>query len=244
MNRDTIVIVDDEPSIVKMLQLVLQKEGFQHIYTAGTCREALDTIAKHGANIVLLDVMLPDGSGFELCSQIRQLGNPHILFLTAKASDLDVLTGFALGGDDYITKPFNPLEIAARIKARLRRRDESGQAPGASSLFTAAAQPIFRFGRFQVNEAAGELLVDGQPVSCPAQVFQLLLFFCKNPGIVFSKGQLYEAVWGIDGIGDDNTVMVHIRRIRERIEHDPSMPTHLLTVRGLGYKLAKDPTGL
>lgn len=244
MIRDTIVIVDDEPSIVKMLQLVLQKEGFQHIYTAGTCREALDTIAKHGASIVLLDVMLPDGSGFELCSQIRQLGNPHILFLTAKASDLDILTGFALGGDDYITKPFNPLEIAARIKARLRRRDESSQASGASSLYTAAAQPIFSFGRFQVNEAAGELLVDRQPVSCPAQVFQLLLFFCKNPGIVFSKGQLYEAVWGIDGIGDDNTVMVHIRRIRERIEHDPSMPTHLLTVRGLGYKLAKEPPGL
>ncbi|WP_169085906.1 response regulator transcription factor [Paenibacillus sp. PL91] len=246
MNMNKIVIVDDEPSIVKMLQLVLQKEGFQHIYTAGTCQEALDTIARYGADIVLLDVMLPDGSGFELCSKIRQLGKPHIIFLTAKASDLDILTGFALGGDDYVTKPFNPLEIAARIKARLRR---IGEMDGASShvppsITALTAQQVYSFGRFQLNEAAGELLVDQKSVPCPAQVFQLLLHFCKNPGIVFSKGQLYEAVWGIDGMGDDNTVMVHIRRIRERIEYDPSMPTHLLTVRGLGYKLAKEPVSL
>ncbi|WP_339206794.1 response regulator transcription factor [Paenibacillus sp. FSL K6-3182] len=249
MNMNKIVIVEDEPSIVKMLQLVLQKEGFQHIHTAGTCQEALDTIARYGADIVLLDVMLPDGSGFELCSKIRQLGNPHILFLTAKASDLDILTGFAMGGDDYITKPFNPLEIAARIKARLRRMEEAESLPPHSTFapsVSAATAPhlTYRYGRFQLNEAAGELLVDNQPVSCPAQVFQLLLYFCKNPGIVFSKGQLYEAVWGIDGLGDDNTVMVHIRRIRERIEYDPSMPTHLLTVRGLGYKLVKEPVSL
>ncbi|MGO4694679.1 response regulator transcription factor [Paenibacillus sp. 2TAB26] len=249
MNMNKIVIVEDEPSIVKMLQLVLQKEGFQHIHTAGTCQEALDTIARYGADIVLLDVMLPDGSGFELCSKIRQLGNPHILFLTAKASDLDILTGFAMGGDDYITKPFNPLEIAARIKARLRRMEEAESPPPHStfaSSISAASTPhqTYRYGRFQLNEAAGELLVDNQPVSCPAQVFQLLLYFCKNPGIVFSKGQLYEAVWGIDGLGDDNTVMVHIRRIRERIEYDPSIPTHLLTVRGLGYKLVREPVSL
>lgn len=242
MIMNKIVIVDDEPSIVKMLQLVLRKEGFQQVFTAGTCQEALDTIALKGADIILLDVMLPDGSGFELCSKIRLLGNPHIFFLTAKASDLDILTGFAMGGDDYITKPFNPLEIAARIKARLRRLEEIGSS--APSSHPAHAQPIFSYGRFQLNEAAGELLVDNEPVACPAQVFQLLLHFCKHPGIVFSKGQLYEAVWGIDGLGDDNTVMVHIRRIRERIEVDPSMPTHLLTVRGLGYKLVKEPVSL
>ncbi|MGO4370636.1 response regulator transcription factor, partial [Paenibacillus sp. MCAF20] len=124
MYQHRIVIVDDELSIVKMVQLVLQKEGFQHIHTASSCAEALSTIARYGADIVLLDIMLPDGSGLELCSKIREFGNPHILFMTAKASDLDILTGFAMGGDDYITKPFNPLEIAARIKARLRRLDE------------------------------------------------------------------------------------------------------------------------
>lgn len=248
MYNHTIVIVDDEPSIVTMVRLVLQKEGFQHVHAAGTCAEALDVIARRGADIVLLDVMLPDGSGLELCPRIRAMGNPHILFMTAKASDLDILTGFAMGGDDYITKPFNPLEIAARIKARLRRIEESAApaAIAAQSYSTPlpSAPAAYRFGRFELNEAAGELLVDGAAVSCPAQEFQLLLHFCKNPGIVFSKAQLYESVWGIDGLGDDNTVMVHIRRIRERIELDPSMPVHLLTVRGLGYKLSKEPANI
>lgn len=246
MYTHRIVIVDDELSIVKMIQLVLQKEGFRHIHAAGTCQEALDTITRHGADIVLLDIMLPDGSGLELCSKIRALGNPHILFMTAKASDLDILTGFAMGGDDYITKPFNPLEIAARIKARLRRIEEMGS-PLTKQLppqAPAAASPVYHFGRFQLAEAAGELLVDGAAVPCPAQEFQLLLHFCKHPGIVFSKAQLYESVWGMDGLGDDNTVMVHIRRLRERIELDPSVPTHLITVRGLGYKLSKEQAGV
>ncbi|MBX4152090.1 response regulator transcription factor [Paenibacillus sp. FSL W7-1279] len=236
MDQTRILIVDDEPSIVKMLQMVLRKEGFNRIYTASSCKEALSEIAAHGADIVLLDVMLPDGTGFDLCPQIRSYGSPHILFLTAKASDLDVLTGFAMGGDDYVTKPFNPLEIAARIKARLRR--------GGIGATVSAEQPVIQrawdFGRFKVDESAGELTVLGEPVPCPAQVFQLLLYFCKHPGVVFSKSQLYEAVWGIDGMGEDNTVMVHIRRIRERIEEDPSNPQYLLTVRGLGYKLVKE----
>lgn len=234
-----ILIVDDEPSIVKMLQMVLQKEGFTELHTAGSCAEATEQIARHGADIVILDVMLPDGSGFDICAKLRQYGNPHILFVTARASDLDILTGFAMGGDDYITKPFNPLEIAARIKARLRRHSDSTARTIPAS--DTKSSSIYKFGRFQLNEAAGELLVDHAEVSCPAQVFQLLLHFCKHPGIVFSKTQLYEAVWGMDGLGDDNTVMVHIRRIRERIELDPSMPTHLVTVRGLGYKLVKEP---
>ncbi|WP_042169800.1 response regulator transcription factor [Paenibacillus gorillae] len=235
MMTSKILIVDDEPSIVKMLRMVLVKEGFEQVYTAGSCREALEQIERYGADIIILDVMLPDGNGLELCSKLRTYGNPYILFLTAKVSDLDVLNGFAVGGDDYILKPFNPLEIAARIKARVRRMGET------SEPLARAIKPVYSFGRFQLNESEGELLVDGKPVSCPAQVFQLLLHFCKHPGIVFSKTQLYEAVWGLDGLGDDNTVMVHIRRIRERIEHDPGMPTHLLTVRGLGYKLAKEP---
>jgi len=238
INDIKIVIIDDEPSIVTMLQMVLRKEGFNQLYTAASCKEALETVARVNPDIVLLDIMLPDGSGLELCPRLREYGNPHILFLTAKASDLDVLSGFAMGGDDYITKPFNPLEVAARIKARLRRLDSSASVPTTPTV--RSEFPIYNFGRFTVNEAEGELIVAGQSVSCPAQVFQLLLHFCKYPGIVFSKAQLYEAVWGMDGLGDDSTVMVHIRRIRERIEADPGNPKHLLTIRGLGYKLAKD----
>ncbi len=252
MITNRILVVDDEPSIAKMIQIVLVKEGFQHIHVAHSCKEALDQIAQHGADIVLLDIMLPDGSGLDLCAKLRIYGQPHIFFLTAKASDLDILTGFAVGGDDYITKPFNPLEVAARIKARIRRMEQAStpsympdskytSAPASSASQAQSSGNVYRFGRFQLDASAGELLVDGEHIATPAQVFQLLLHFCKNPGIVFSKAQLYEAVWGMDGLGDDNTVMVHIRRIRERIELDPSMPTHLLTVRGLGYKLAKEP---
>ncbi len=239
----TIMIIEDEPAIVKMLQLVLTKEGLGHIYTAGSCQEALAALEKHKPDIVLLDVMLPDGSGFDLCTHIRRLDfNPHILFLTSKATDLDILTGFAMGGDDYVTKPFNPLEIAARIKARLRRIGEREEAPPSipAPLYK-QKNAIYRYGRFELHEAAAELLVEGASVACPAQEFQLLLYFCKHPGIVFSKSQLYEAVWGMDGLGDDNTVMVHIRRLRERIELDPSAPKQLITIRGLGYKLAKEP---
>lgn len=237
MKNTKILIVDDEPAIVKMLQMVLRKEGFNRIYTAGSCGEALNEMEKHRADVVLLDVMLPDGSGFEICSRLRAFGSPHILFLTARASDLDVLTGFAMGGDDYITKPFNPLEIAARIKARLRRGDWRNPEAWVQEQ---PKQRVWDYGRFVLDETAGELKVLGKPVACPAQVFQLLLFFCKHPGVVFSKSQLYEAVWGIDGMGEDNTVMVHIRRIRERIEENPSDPKYLLTVRGLGYKLIKE----
>jgi len=232
-----IAIVDDEPSIVTMLQMVLRREGFQRLYSASTCAEALDLAARVMPDIVLLDIMLPDGSGLELCSKLRELGNPHILFLTARASDLDVLRGFAMGGDDYITKPFNPLEVAARIQARIRRLEE-GTPASAPAIRPDSGE--YRFERFTVKEAEGELIVDGKPVACPAQEFQLLLHFCKHPGIVFSKTQLYDKVWGINGQGDDSTVMVHIRRIRERIERDPGNPKLLLTVRGLGYKLAKE----
>jgi two-component system response regulator RegX3 len=233
-----IAIVDDEPSIVTMLQMVLRREGFHQLYAASTCAEALDLAKREAPDIILLDIMLPDGSGLELCSKLRKYGNPHILFLTAKASDLDILRGFAMGGDDYITKPFNPLEVAARIQARIRRLEPEAST---SSPSKRPEPGIYRFGRFTVNEAEGELIVEGQPVPCPAQVFQLLLHFCKFPGIVFSKTQLYDKVWGINGQGDDSTVMVHIRRIRERIEIDPGNPKLLLTVRGLGYKLVKEP---
>ncbi|WP_442601980.1 response regulator transcription factor [Paenibacillus sp. KN14-4R] len=234
MYNAKILLIDDEKSILQMLEMVLRKEGFNHIYTAGTAQEALRLLNKYGADIVLLDVMLPDQTGFELCPKIRELSDAHLIYITARTSDLDVLTGFATGGDDYVTKPFNPLEVAARIKARLRR----GIVP---TIARRVETPIlYDFGHFTVNEEAGEVLVEDEPVSCPAQVYQLLLYLCKHPNIVFSKSQLYEAVWGIDGVGDDSTVMVHVRKIRERIETDPSEPKYLVTVRGLGYKLMKE----
>lgn len=233
MEQASILIVDDEKAIVKMLEMMLKKEGFQNIYTAHTGKDALSIIENKKIDIIILDVMLPDGSGFDLCPKIRQLTDAYILFLTAKVSDLDVLTGFATGGDDYVTKPFNPLEIAARIKAYIRRTANN------RGNVHEVSDNRYDYGRFILDEQAGELLVNGEVVACPTQVFRLLLFFCKYPNIVHSKEKLLDAVWGHDYFVDDNTVSVHIRRIRERIEEDPSQPKLLLTVRGLGYKLVR-----
>ena len=216
-----------------MLETMLKKEGFHHVHAAHTGKDALHILESQDIDIIILDVMLPDGSGFDFCPQIRQLSNAYILFLTARVSDLDVLTGFATGGDDYVTKPFNPLEVAARIKAYIRRVELS-QNPDQS-----IPSKRYDFGRFVLDESAGELMVDGKVVSSPTQVYLLLLYLCKHPNIVLSKTALLEAVWGFDSYVDDNTVSVHIRRIRERIEKDPSKPEYLITVRGLGYKLIK-----
>ncbi|MBA4537116.1 response regulator transcription factor [Bacillus aquiflavi] len=235
MNKANILLVDDEKAIVKMIETVLKKEGFRNIFTAHTAQDALDLVTKKNMDIIVLDVMLPDQSGFDICPKIREICDAHILFLTAKVSDLDILTGFAIGADDYVTKPFNPLEIAARIKARLRRGNLTQITQNNETT-----KKRYDFGRFIVDEIAGELIVEGKVVPCPAQVFLLLLHFCKNPNRVFSKAQLFEQVWGFDSLVDDNTVMVHIRRIRERIEPNPSNPYYLLTVRGLGYKLVKE----
>jgi DNA-binding response OmpR family regulator len=234
MTDATILLVDDEHAIVHMLKKVLEKEGFTRIHTASTGEEALAAVQRHAYDYIVLDVMLPGAGGFDICPLLRQWTDAPILFLTARSTDLDKLNGFALGGDDYVTKPFNPLEVVARMKAHLKRyrhaRDHGRD------------RYIHDFGRFQVNEPAGELVVEGKVVPCPAQVFQLLLFFCKHPNRVFSKQELYERVWGSYGLHDenaDNTVMVHVYRIRERIERNPAEPEYLLTVRGMGYKLVR-----
>ncbi|GIP20742.1 DNA-binding response regulator [Paenibacillus sp. J22TS3] len=232
MNQASILLVDDEPAITQMLKKVLQKEGFVHIHTAETGEEALEACKASPYDLIVLDIMMPGISGIEICPFIRQYTDAPIFFLTARDSDFDKLTGFAVGGDDYITKPFNPLEVVARIKSQLRRhlrqRDVSTGSPVRSS---------YDFGRFQLYPESGELWVEGNLVPCPSLVYQLLLFLCQNPNRIFTKTELYERVWGMDGISEDNTVMVHIHRIRERIEVNPSRPEYVINVRGMGYKL-------
>jgi two-component system response regulator RegX3 len=244
MNNASILVVDDEMSIVELIQTVLHKEGYTNVDTAGTGEEAIEACHAKTYDLIVLDVMLPGRSGIDICPFLRQTTNAPILFLSARVSDFDKLTGFAVGGDDYITKPFNPLELVARIKSQLRRYvvqagdSDNALEPGRNAM--GQHSTIYDFGRFQLDEAAGELRVEGKVVPCAALVFQLLLFFCKNPNRLFTKSELYESVWGDESLSDDNTVMVHIHRIRERIEMDPSNPTHLVNVRGLGYKLVRD----
>ncbi|WP_353626004.1 response regulator transcription factor [Bacillus sp. JCM 19041] len=204
-----LLLVEDDEAIVTMLRTVLKKEGFTSLDRAATKKEALRLCDTNAYDFMLLDVTLPDGSGLDLCKEIRAKTNAVILFVSARDSDFDKLTGFALGADDYITKPFNPLEIVARIKSRIYRVGHEQ---------TSKVHPAFVYHDFTVDPRSGTLVVRGEEVTCPAQVFQLLLHFCNHPNQVFNKEQLYDQAWNGHYYGDDHTVTVHIRRLREKIE--------------------------
>ncbi len=229
MTNARVLIVDDEQEILELIQIVLNKEGFCYVETAATGAETLQQVRKFRPHIIVLDVMLPDSEGYDLCREIRKQSEALVIFLTARTTDLDKLTGFSVGGDDYLTKPFNPLELAARVKALSRRLQLVKKAEEGTGK-------TYNFSRFSICEDSGQLLIAGEEVPCPAMEFKLLLFLCMHPNRVFSKQQLYEQVWGEESMGDDNTVMVHIRRLREKIELDPGKPEWIVTVRGLGYK--------
>lgn len=231
MFKAQLLIVDDEKAILHMLTTILKREEFKYIDTACTAEDALALCKTKRYDLILLDVMLPNRSGFEICPLIRETTDAPIFFLTARSTDLDKLSGFALGADDYITKPFNPLEVVARIKAHLRRH---------TGKIALTSTTLYQYGQIHINTLSGEVTIKGRKVELPAQVYQLLLFFCKHPNQLFSKSQLYEKVWGEDFLGEDNTVMVHIRKLREKIEDNPSKPCRLITVRGLGYKFVPD----
>ena len=231
---DTILVVDDDANISGLVRIALEREGFERVLTAATVAEALALAHAENPALVVLDVMLPDGSGFDAATSIRQFTEAPILFLTARDGDVDKLTGFGVGGDDYVTKPFNPLEVAARVKAHLRR----GRGAAADTPL------ILDDGRIVIEEQAARVLVGGDEIAMPAREFKLLTFLARNPDRVFSALQLYRTVWGDEPVGsaDENTVSVHVRRVREKVERDPGAPKLIVTVRGLGYKLRASPT--
>lgn len=228
MRLQKILLIDDEPGIIKMLETILRKEGYDSIDSALTGREAMKKISQNPYDLIVLDVMLPDTDGFQLCQKIRQHTNVPILFLTARSGDLDKLTGLGIGGDDYITKPFNPLEVAARINVQFRRQEQYQK--------TLQSTDIFNFGSVVINRKAAQLWVDGKEISCPAKEFELLLFFADHPNQVFTAGQLYEHVWGYGISGDEKTVAIHIMRLRKKIEQDAKHPSLIINLRGIGYK--------
>ncbi|MGF7015720.1 response regulator transcription factor [Ornithinibacillus bavariensis] len=229
--NERILIIEDEVGLIKMLKRLLDKEGFQEIYQAESGAEALRTVQEKKIDLILLDVMLPDTNGFDLCQHIREISDVPIIFLTARTTDIDKLTGFSMGGDDYITKPFNPLEVAARIKAILHRQRKAIK----------EMPQLFETERFVLHYDQARLIVEGKEVNCPAKEFHLLKFMCQHPNQVFSVDHLYERVWGDYSIvGKENTVMVHISRLRQKIEQDPKNPEYLKNVRGLGYMLSNE----
>ena len=228
--RDTavtrILVVEDEESFSDPLSYLLQKEGYE-VAVAATGPEALDEFDRAGADLVLLDLMLPGLPGTEVCRRIRSRSSVPVIMLTAKDSEIDKVVGLELGADDYVTKPYSSRELVARVRAVLRRRAE----PEELLPSTIEAGPV----RMDVERHV--VTVRGQPVQLPLKEFELLEMLLRNAGRVLTRGQLIDRVWGSDYVGDTKTLDVHVKRLRTKIEPDPSSPTHLLTVRGLGYKL-------
>ncbi|OZB98808.1 response regulator transcription factor [Paenibacillus sp. XY044] len=225
-----VLIVDDEEDIVKLLKTVLLKEGFEHVFTAFSANEGWQQFQDKRPDVVILDIMLPDGEGYDVCKQIRSVSNVPIFFLSAKTEEIDKILGFAIGGDDYITKPFSPKEVAYRIKARFRRQEAASE--------DVEREHIVQAGPFVLDEQKIELKKNGEMIELKPKELGLFTHLLKHPNQIISKESLYDQVWGEDSFGYDNTVMVHIRRLREKIEDDPSNPQYLVTVKGLGYKLA------
>jgi DNA-binding response OmpR family regulator len=222
----TILVVDDEPTQREMLAEALEAEGFT-IVTAADGRAALIKFREAKPDLVLLDLMLPELSGIEVCRIIRAESGVPILMLTAKDSELDKVVGLELGADDYVTKPFSLRELIARVRAQFRRTEQQATTAGMPALVDV--------GDVQVDLAGHRLLRDGVTVPLKPKAFELLAFLVRNPGQVFTRDQLLEHVWGYDYAGETRTVDVHVHWLRSRIETDPANPEYLHTVRGTGY---------
>jgi len=224
-----VLIVEDEESLADPLAFLLRKEGFDAaIVTDGP--SALAEFDRAGADIVLLDLMLPGMSGTDVCKQLRARSGVPVIMVTARDSEIDKVVGLELGADDYVTKPYSSRELIARIRAVLRRGTESEDAvdldPG-----------VLEAGPVRMDVERHVVVVGGESITLPLKEFDLLEYLLRNSGRVLTRGQLIDRVWGADYVGDTKTLDVHVKRLRAKIEPDPSNPVHLITVRGLGYKL-------
>lgn len=240
MNKEHILIVDDEVGLLELLKITLEREHFSDITSASSAKEALEYVKIKEFDIILLDINLPDFSGFDLCQEIRRHTLAPIIFLTARDSIFDKLSGLAIGGDDYITKPFEPLEVIARVKAILRRQSYA-KSPNNPDLVK--TNSVFDYGRFILNTGNGTLYVCGHSVDCTKKEYELLLFFCQNPNRVFTASQIYEAVWDSLGIGDDKAVIMQISRLRKKIGDDEKSSQLIQNLRGIGYKFVPPVKG-
>jgi two-component system, OmpR family, response regulator RegX3 len=220
-----VLVVEDEESFSDALSYMLRKEGFE-VAIAATGPDALTEFDRTGADIVLLDVMLPGLSGTEVCRTIRQKSSVPIIMVTARDAEIDKVVGLEIGADDYVTKPYSPRELVARIRAVLRRRSE----PEELSPAALEAGPV----RMDVDRHT--VTVNGGNVSLPLKEFELLEMLLRNAGRVLTRGQLIDRIWGADYVGDTKTLDVHVKRLRAKIEPEPGTPQYLVTVRGLGYK--------
>ncbi len=223
MNHTTILVVDDEEDIVNLMRDFLEAEGYK-VLTAADGAIALETLGAESVDCVLLDVMMPGGSGFDVLRRIRETSQVPVLFLSARQEDSDKIRGLGLGGDDYIVKSSTPGEIVARIKAVLRRSQPGDSAPAS----------LLDFGRMAIDTRARELFIEGKPVTLTAREFELLQLFAEHPRQVLTREQIFDQLWG--RYGDRHSLTVHIGRLRDKIEADPSDPHYIVTLWGVGYR--------
>ena len=225
-----ILVCDDDREIVEAIEIYLSQEGYQ-ILKAYDGIEALEILEKEEVNLLIIDVMMPRLDGIRATLKIREKNSLPIIILSAKSEDTDKILGLNIGADDYVTKPFNPLELVARVKSQLRRfNGGTAQEP---------KETIYKVGGLQINDDLKQVTVDGEFVKLTPIEYNILLLLMKNQGKVFSINQIYESIWNEEAIGADNTVAVHIRHIREKIEINPKDPRYLKVVWGVGYKIEK-----
>lgn len=229
-----ILICDDDRDIVSALDIYLSSEGY-HTIAAYDGQQALKAVEENEVHLILMDVMMPNLDGIRATARLREKCNVPIILLTAKSEDADKVLGLNIGADDYVTKPFNPMEVMARVKSQLRRYTTLGGRGAAP----AEESGVFRNGGLVLNDNAKTVTVDGEPRSLTPIEFDILRLFMHCPNQVFSTSEIYEKVWGDQAYGAENTVAVHIRHIREKIEIDPANPRYIKVVWGLGYKLEK-----
>lgn len=227
-----ILVCDDDKEIVDAIDIYLSQEGY-HILKAYDGLQAIEIMKKEEVHLILLDIMMPNLDGIRATRKIRETSSVPIIMLSAKSEDVDKILGLNIGADDYITKPFNPLELIARVKSQLRRYTQLG------NLATEEKEAGYVCGGLVVNDDLKTVTVDGEPVKLTPIEYNILVLLIKNQGKVFSIEQIYENIWNEEAIGADNTVAVHIRHIREKIEINPREPRYLKVVWGIGYKIEK-----
>ena len=224
-----VLVCDDEKDIVSALKIYLASEGYQ-VFEAYNGREALDVMNRETVHLVLMDIMMPEMDGIQAMVKIREISNVPVILLTAKSEDTDKILGLTVGADDYITKPFNPVELQARVKSQIRRYMLLGS--GNQQL-----EAKFTIGGIEMDDRAKEVTLDGEIVNLTRTEYDILKLLMEHPGEVYSPNQIYESVWKEDAFGTENTVAVHIRHLREKIEIDPAEPRYLKVIWGRGYKM-------
>lgn len=228
---EKILICDDDPDIVAALKIYLTNEDYT-LYTASTGREALDCIRQNNIDLVLMDIMMPEMDGIAATVKLREEYNIPVIFLTAKSELSDKVLGLNVGADDYVTKPFDPVEVQARVRSHLRRYMRLG-----GQLKPEPVKDVLSIGGIELNDAEKSVMVDGEPVNLTPIEYNILHLLMRNPNRVFSSSQIYERVWNENAIGNESSVAVHIRHLREKIEINPSEPRYLKVVWGQGYKM-------